>query len=168
MAELRPDSRPGLALPGMHGMCAGSSDDHRDRLPHADQAGSDPRGGCHGSYLPGIHRRIVTQLVTPPCKGPPAKDHKWPLTWSGWPDLNRRPLRPEATSEADCQCGGMPDLRSIVRRRPLVSTAGDRDSYSLGYSPVSLPPPLDANYWRAGRSWSPPQVWRLPRLAEVI
>jgi hypothetical protein len=24
------------------------------------------------------------------------EDRKWPVTWSGWPDLNRRPLRPEA------------------------------------------------------------------------
>ena len=30
----------------------------------------------------------------------------------------------------------MPDLGRTVRQRPLASTAGDGDCYSLGYSPV--------------------------------
>jgi hypothetical protein len=27
---------------------------------------------------------------------------KWPVTWSGWPDLNRRPLRPERSALPSC------------------------------------------------------------------
>jgi DNA-directed RNA polymerase subunit RPC12/RpoP len=37
----------------------------------------------------------VTHLGTHRTGKATCKDRKWPLTWSGWPDLNRRPLRPE-------------------------------------------------------------------------
>jgi hypothetical protein len=49
------------------------------------------------------------------------------LTWSGWPDLNRRPLRPEANARC-----GLPPLSPFltcappsvdVLRRPLVFVA---------------------------------------------
>jgi hypothetical protein len=50
-----------------------------------------------------------------------------PLSWSGWPDLNRRPLRPEANA----RCGLPPHLLRLtclapsadVLWRPLVSVA---------------------------------------------
>ena len=43
-------------------------------------------------------------------------------------------LLPKPSRQADCQWCGVPDLRRIVRRRPLTSIASDGDSYSLGYS----------------------------------
>jgi len=57
--------------------------------------------------------------------------------WSGWPDLNRRPLRPEANKRRRLPGLGVPDLGSTVHRCPLASIAGDGDSYSLGYSPLA-------------------------------
>jgi hypothetical protein len=55
------------------------------------------------------------------------EDRMWPVTWPGWPDLNRRPLRPEANA----RCRLPPLLLSLtclapsvdVRWRPLVSVA---------------------------------------------
>jgi hypothetical protein len=53
----------------------------------------------------------------------------------------------------------MPDLGAIVRQRPLASTAGTGDSYSLGYSaPGRLRlGHLDANYWRVPARGQPVQ-----------
>jgi len=42
---------------------------------------------------------IVTQIVTQRMEKATSEDRKWPVNWSGWPDLNRRPLRPELSSE---------------------------------------------------------------------
>ena len=41
---------------------------------------------------------------------------------------------PKPSRGAGCQRCGMPDLGTTVRRRPLASTAGGGDCYSLGYS----------------------------------
>jgi integrase len=86
--------------------------DDRDRLPQADQAGHGPGGGCHGSHLPDDHGGIVTQLVTQNIQRATCEDHKWPLTWSGWPDLNRRPLRPERSALPSCATPRRPRTES--------------------------------------------------------
>jgi hypothetical protein len=54
-----------------------------------------------------------------------------------WPDLNLRPLRPEAKPQRSLPRLRMPDLGSAVHQRPLASVAGTGDSYSLGYSPAA-------------------------------
>jgi hypothetical protein len=46
---------------------------------------------------------------------------------------------PKPSSVADHLRCGMPDLGMTVYRRPLASTAGDGDSYSLGYSAARAP-----------------------------
>jgi hypothetical protein len=43
-------------------------------------------------------------------------------SWSGWPDLNRRPLRPEANAMRCAIAFTLSDLLCAVRRRPLLAT----------------------------------------------
>jgi hypothetical protein len=50
--------------------------------------------------------------------------------------IGHGPFVPKPSSRTDSQRCGIPDLGSIVRGRPLASTAGDGDGYSLGYSAV--------------------------------
>jgi hypothetical protein len=71
-----PPGRPPQPVPGAAGWL--------------DDQGAEQGGG----RLPGV----VTQLVTQRSEKATREDRKWPVTWSGWPDLNRRPLRPEAIS----------------------------------------------------------------------
>jgi len=93
---------------------------------------SDHRGWCT--------TKIGSQMA--PSSGPAAAAGSanslltWEF-WSGWPDLNRRPLRPEANKRRRLPGLGVPDLGSTVHRCPLASIAGDGDSYSLGYSPLA-------------------------------
>jgi hypothetical protein len=49
---------------------------------------------------------------------------------------------PKPSTCADCQRCGTPDLGTTIRRRPLASTAGGGDRYSLGYSVAP-----EAKYW---------------------
>ncbi len=93
---------------------------NRDRLPQADSARSLARCRCHGSHLPGHGlRRIVTQLVTQHMQKATCEAHKWPLTWSGWPDLNRRPLRPEPGTHPFDHTG-----QTRLRRSAAVTGSG--------------------------------------------
>ena len=57
---------------------------------------------------------------------------------------------PKLSRRIDCQRRIMPGLGAIVRQRPLVSTAGTGDRYSLGYSALGglRLGHLDANYRR--------------------
>ena len=41
---------------------------------------------------------------------------------------------PKPSRGAGCQGSGLPDLGTTARQRPLASTAGRGDCYSLGYS----------------------------------
>jgi hypothetical protein len=53
---------------------------------------------------------------------------KWPVTWSGWPDLNRRPLRPELRAQAN-KSPGLGHFRTsdaLRRLRLRRLTASDR------------------------------------------
>ncbi len=51
-------------------------------------------------------------------------------TLDGLAGLNRRSLRPEPSSDADCHGVGMPDLGGIVCQCSPVSAAGGGDSFS--------------------------------------
>jgi hypothetical protein len=53
-------------------------------------------------------KAIVTQLVTQRTEKATSKDRKWPVPWSGWPDLNRRPLRPELSAQASKTAASRP------------------------------------------------------------
>ncbi len=68
-------------------------------------------------------RATVTQLVTQRLPLYRMSIRSSPITWSGWPDLNRRPLRPERSALPSCatprRLNGM-DPRSLPREPPEV------------------------------------------------
>jgi hypothetical protein len=78
----------------------------------------DAAVGHHTGAKARISRWSVTQLVTHHNETGHIRNRIWPLSWSGWPDLNRWPLRPEANA-----CCGLPPL--IFR---LTWCARDRQS----------------------------------------
>ena len=62
---------------------------------------------------------IVTQIVTQRMEKATSEDRKWPVNWSVWPDLNRRPLRPELSAQPG---------KSAGRRHSGTSEAFTRDA----------------------------------------
>ena len=77
--------------------------DYGDRVPQADSPRARPRCCGDGSDLRDRRARcLVTHLVTQHAKGHVASGWLVAVTWSGWPDLNRRPLRPERSALPSC------------------------------------------------------------------
>src|SRR5262249_3034310 len=90
--------------------------------------------GCQdaaGAQAAGEAARPVAVAVLRCCTGSDeatCEDRKWPVTWSGWPDLNRRPLRPELRAHANNTPGQGHSCTSEVsqQRSSRRLTAADR------------------------------------------
>ena len=78
--------------------------DHRDGLPQADPPGDHATAltSWTGSSLARGSGCLVTHLVTQHRRYAGLADVVCLLSWSGWPDLNRRPLRPERSALPSC------------------------------------------------------------------
>jgi len=76
----------------------------RRRYTQADPPGDRARCRCHGPHLPGRPGSpcLVTHLVTRHRRRAGLMWVVCLLSWSGWPDLNRRPLRPERSALPNC------------------------------------------------------------------
>ena len=95
---------PGSRSSAPPGSSAQRHHDHRDDLPQADQASHRARHRGHGPHLPGRSklRCSASQLVTRRRPRGCLPSAAYLLSWSGWPDLNRRPLRPERSALPSC------------------------------------------------------------------
>src|ERR1035437_741450 len=74
-----------------------------------------------GAQAPGRATRFVAVAVLRCCtawKRATSRMREWPFPASGWPDLNRRPLRPEATQVGRSRSKGVERGASHQKKRP--------------------------------------------------